>query len=371
MDTLELCENIFKRFENKHALIENYYGLLAYYALSQTAIEKNDPSLIKKCTDYLELYPEKYPHPSYNFEPYRVGGNGKAWMFMKGVGKNWESDLRKYAEITLESPKNEDGILCHGKTGKIWIDVVTCITPFMLFVGLALNEEKYIDFAVDQFIKMYDCLMDKEYGLLHQAKGFIPENPEKVSEDHWSRGNGWGYLGLAELIRYLPKDSKHRAKVENYFIEHSRALITHQDNKGLWRQEIPEELSWCESSGTGLILYGLGIGLRKGVLQGDEYRSAFNKGIEALAKYCLYDDFSTHLSCPGCMTPGTGEDKGTPKSYITLHSPKSDESHSYGCIMLALLEAKRNGITDISISECWGHKGPNKIDVKYDCESNA
>ncbi len=169
----------------------------------------------------------------------------------------------------------------------------------------------------------------------------------------------------------MPNDSKHRVKVEKYFVEHSRALITHQAKNGLWRQEIPEELSWYESSGTGLILYGLGIGLRKGVLQGDEYRSAFNKGIEALAKYCLYDDFSTHLSCPGCMTPGTGEDKGTPKSYITELSPKSDEPHSYSCIMLALLEAMRNGITDISISECWGTKNINKIEVKYGCESNA
>lgn len=351
INTIELCKKIFHRYESQHT-IEAYYGLLAYYALAQVAETVHDETLRAKCKEYLGQYPDKFPHPRYNFESYRVGGNGKAWMFFQQLAPEWEADLRKYADITMDAPVDDQGILCHPRSPevyKIWIDVVTCTTPFMLFVGLALQEEKYIDFAVDQCIKMYDCFMDKTCGLLHQAKGFM-ENPKWVSADHWSRGNGWGYLGLAELLRYLPAESKHRAKVEEYFIDHTDALLAHQAKNGLWRQEIPEELSWYESSGTGLILYGLGIGLRKGVLQGDKYRGAFEKGIHALAKYCLTEDFATHYSCPGCLCPGEGAEKGTVKAYLTEKAPETDEVHSYGCMMLAFLEASKNGITNVEIS---------------------
>ncbi len=350
--TLKLAQNLFNRYEEKYN-IRAYYGLLAYYALAQTAEAENNDALRKKCKDYLDLYPERFPHPQYSFECYRVGGIGKAWMFMKGLSSEWENDLRNYADITLEAPVSETGVLCHPKwpeTEKIWIDSVSCITPFMLYAGLAFHEKKYIDYAVKQCIGIYDCLLDETCWLLHQAKGFMP-NPKLISHDHWSRGNGWGYMGLAELIRYLPSENEHRAKVEEYFMAHSEALIAYQAKNGLWRQEIPEELSWYESSGTGLILYGLGIGLRKGILRDEKYRQAFEKGIEALAKLCLSDDFSTHHSCPSCLCPGVGEEKGTVKAYLTERMPQTDEVHSYGCMMLAFLEAYKNGIVDVEIPD--------------------
>ena len=348
MNPLKLCEKIFERYESQYR-IEHYYGLLAYYALAQVAEAEKNENLRNKCKDYLNLYPDNFPHPFYNFESYRVGGNGKAWMFFQNLAPEWETDLRKYADITMASPMDKNGVLKHRRfleIDKIWVDVIACTTPFMLYIGLALDEEKYIDFAVDQCIKMYDYLMDGTCGLLHQTKGFLP-NPKRISEDHWGRGNGWGYLGLAELIRYLPADSKHRAKVEEYFVDHTEALLAYQAKNGLWRQEIPEELSWYESSGTGLILYGMGVGMRKGVLKDEKYRLAFEKGIKALAKYCLTEEFATLRSCPGTLCPGEGEEKGTMKAYITERIPEKDEVHSYGCMMLAFLEASKNGIVEI------------------------
>ena len=239
---------------------------------------------MEKCKAYLNLYPNNFPHPQYNFESYRVGGNGKAWMFFKNLIPEAEADLRKYAELTLHGPTDENGILCHPhstEVHKIWIDVVACTTPFMLYLGLTLNEDKYIDFAAEQCFKMYNVFMDSTCGLLHQAKGFLP-NSQRISADHRGRSNGWGYLGLSELVRHLPKDSKHRAKAEPYYTEHTNAMLEYQADCGLWRQEIPEEFSRYESSGSGLILYGLGIGIRKGILANDRYKKAFEKGFTHL-----------------------------------------------------------------------------------------
>ena len=59
----------------------------------------------------------------------------------------------------------------------------------------------------------------------------------------------------------------------------------------------------------------------------------------------------TVLSCPGCLCPGQGKEKGTAKAYITEKYPQDDEVHSYGCIMFALVEAYKNGIEEIELFE--------------------
>lgn len=355
VNTLELSGKLLERYEYVHGKVENYYGLLAYWALAQAADVSEGEKYLHKCIEYLSQYPNKFQHPYYNFESYRVGGNGKAWLFYKGYMKEVEEDIRKYAELTYNALTGQNDILCNPNdkereknTRRIWIDVVHCVTPFMLYAGLALKEERYVDYAANQCFEMYELFLDETCGLLHQTKGFM-QNPKRMSCDHWSRGNGWGLIGLVELVRYLPADSKHRAKAEAYFVDLIDSLLPYQTERGLWRQEIVEPLSWEESSGTGIFLYGIGIGIRIGLLKGDSYKCAFEKGIRALGTYCLKDDFSTHRSCPGCLCPGNGKEMGTVKAYLTDKIPQKDEVHSYGCMMLAFVEAYKNGITEVEI----------------------
>ena len=351
VNTIKAAENVFNRYKTQHDIIKNYFGILAYYALAQAAdVEKND-ALIEKCKKYVKLYPDNFEHPIYNFEAYRVGGIAKAWLFYKGYMPTAADELREYARITMNSPHSEEGILSHPKlTQRVWIDTVAFVTPFMLYIGNALGEQKYIDYAARLCLKSYELFTNKTNGLLHQSKGFL-ENPQRLSADHWSRGNGWGYFGITELIQHLPENSEYRKKALEYYISHTDALIEHQTERGLWRQEIPEELSWYESSGTGLILYGIGVGIRCKILKDEKYMSAFKKGIEGIGKYCLTSEYKTLMSCPSCLCPGFGKEKGTPKAYITEKYPKDDEVHSYGCIMLALIEAYKNGIEEIEIAQ--------------------
>ena len=341
---LKMAENLFYRYEKQYGVISNYYGLLAYYALSKLAEAKNDEKLLKKCKDYLSLYPDKFEHPRYNFELYRAGGVGKAWLFLRGHMPEAEDVLREYAEITVNSPKSREGILCHPTFHeRVWIDTVAFATPFMLYTGLAFNEQSYIDFAAKLCFDSYELFLDKTNGLLHQAKGFL-DDPEKISEDYWSRGNGWGYTGLAELVEHLPAHSVHREKAIELFKNHTDSIIAHQSPRGLWKQILTEEHAWYESSGSALFLYGIGIGIRCGILKGDKYTNALKLGIEALGKYCICSNYKTLSSCPGCLCPGTGEEKGTVKAYLVEKQPRDDESHSFGCMILALTEAYKNGI---------------------------
>ena len=351
VNTLETAVKVFNRYEEKHDIIRFYFGLLAYHGLAMAADAGKNEELVNKCKDYLALYPDKFEHPYYNFEAYRAGGAAKAWMFMKGYMPEEAEVLREYADITMNSPHNEDGILCHPKLQeRIWIDTVAFVTPYMLYTGLALGEQKYIDYAADLCFRSYNVFLDNSNGLLHQAKGFL-ENPERVSSDFWGRGNGWGYVGLTELVQYLPEDSPHREKALKLYMDHTDAILEYQTERGLWRQILNEELAWYECTGTGLFLYGIGVGIRCGILKGEKYMEALKKGVEALGKYCITTEYMTVLSCPGCLCPGQGKEKGTAKAYITEKYPQDDEVHSYGCIMFALVEAYKNGIEEIELFE--------------------
>lgn len=127
----------------------------------------------------------------------------------------------------------------------------------------------------------------------------------------------------------------------------SKALIRYQTEKGTWRQEITWDYSWEESSGTGIIAYGLGVGLRIGLLDKETYEGSFVKAIEGIVNYFINENYSTNLCCTGCCCLGKGDEQGTIKAYLTEVFPENDEPHSFGALMLALVEAHRNGITNV------------------------
>lgn len=352
INTLELTGKLLERYEKMHARVAAYPGLLAYYALVQAGIEGNNEEYLNKAMTYLGQYPDHYDHPIYNFESYRAGGLGKALLVYKNYMPEHAEVLREYAEITMKAPTTPEGYMCAPRDEikrRTWIDIVMPTTPFMLFAGLTFNEEKYIDFGADQCFKLYELFLDRTCGLLHQAIGFMPD-PERMSADHWGRGNGWGLVGLAALVEYLPADSKHRPKAEKYLKDMMAALLPHQTARGLWRQELIEPLAWEECSGTGLILYAMSIGMRMGLLDPAVYKEPFEKGIAGLAACCLDEQFATHRSCPGCLYPSCpGVQPGSVQAYITGKLPTKDEPHSYGCIMLAMVEAHKQGITEVDI----------------------
>jgi len=345
---LDLSYNLFCRLERRMKA-EGYPGLLALYALAQLADASGNPLILKKAQILLGRYPDQIDHPYYNFESYRVGGNGKAYLVMKGLADREKDLLGKYAQITLEAPVDAAGIQCMpyaaGKeNAPVWIDVVTATTPFMVMAGIALGKRDYIQYGADQCFKMYDLFEDTENHLLHQAKGFMPD-PAAISHDHWSRGNGWGLVGLADMVQYLPKDDPLWAESAKRLKRHCAALLPFQTERGLWRQSIACELAWEESSGTALIAYGLGAGIRYGALETEIYFPAFEKAVNGLADFCVNGDFSTEYCCEGCLCPGDGAEKGSLKAYLSIPHPRKDEPHSFGPIMLAMIEAHKNGLT--------------------------
>lgn len=349
MNSLKISEKLYNHFESIKE-VSHYYGLLAIYGLVLTAEAGNDKQLLKRCRDILNRFPDEIDHGWYNFPSYRIGGIPAAYMYMKGYMPEKEEEVREYAEEMMNAARDSKGIMCNPHKPEdelIWIDVAMAVTPYLLFAGLAFDEQSYIDEAANQAFLMYEEFLDEENGLLHQSKNFNGQG--NYSEDHWSRGNGWGYIALTELVKHLPADSVHREKAERYFKNLSRSMLPYQSIRGLWRQEIPFEYSYEETSGTGLILYGYGVGIRLGLLDKERYYESFVKGVEGLADVSINSDFSIENSCPGCLCPGEGEEKGTVKAYVTLKLPCRDELHGFAPLMFTMVEAYNNGIEDVEI----------------------
>ncbi|NJL30657.1 MAG: hypothetical protein HC898_02950 [Phycisphaerales bacterium] len=202
---------------------------------------ENDQALIKRCTDILARFPMQIEHSHYNVQSYRIGGIPRAYMLYKGL---MTDDLTRryvahYAEEAMLAPRDDQGVLSHPyrpKMQQVWIDIAMAIAPYFMYAGLACNRRDWIEEGARQGIVHYETFLDRTTGLLFQCKNFV--GPGKFSQDHWGRGNGWGYIALTELVQGLPKDSPSWPKVEKYFKDLSQALLPHQSPRGLWRQNV-------------------------------------------------------------------------------------------------------------------------------------
>ena len=351
MKNTELAFEIYKHYKSVYPEVKNYYGIIANFGLERLAqiagTDTEETTLLKAV---LATFPDGVDHPYYNFPSYRVCGIAKARAVLDGICTD-EQQIRTYADEMMTASRNALGIMSAPAPGQhewVWIDVATAVTPFLLYAGLYFNEQKYLDEAVRQTLLMYDLFLNSSNGLLHQGQGLCRGyTPAKISEDHWSRGNGWGIFPLAELIEHLPKTHPDYNTVVTYFIRHASNLLPYQSENGMWRQEITVESyhgldSYEETSGTGLIAYAIGVGIRVGILDKKQYLPVLRHAVEGLKKVSIGAHFEIYNSCPGCRCPGDG----SIYAYLN-HTPTFvDEPHGAGPVIMALAEAHLCGITE-------------------------
>lgn len=330
--------------------VKAYYGVLSIYGLARLGVRYGDEATLRRVEGILDRFPDQVEHPPYNFPSYAIGGNALAYMVSRGRRPRRAVEVAEYAAEMMNAARDDRRILelPRPPRGRIWIDVATAASPFLLFAGAALNRPAWVGEAVHQSVAMYDVLRDPETGLLHQCEGFIA--PGVRSTDHWGRGQGWGIVGLAELAVGLPSDHPRRDDVTSRFQELSEALLPYQSDRGYWRQEVCDPTAWEELSGTGLIAYSIGLGIEAGLLPRERFAGAVRRAIEGIARYGVNPDLSTENSCPGTLCPGDGPEKGTPAAYLA-REPYRDEVHSFAPVILAMSVAPVVGVEQVTLRE--------------------
>ena len=321
--------------------LTTYTGVLLLHGMARLALIQQDEAYLSHVRELLMPFARGERLFACNFPNYQCGGNATAYLLYEGRLPEAADRVRFYAEEILnDAPRDREGILSYiREPDRIWIDVAFAVCPFLLFAGLAFDKRKYIDEACDQAAKMVRVLRDPANGLLHQCRNFMGSG--LITPDHWGRGNGWGLLALAELANFLPADHPRRPEIQAVFTDLLDACLEVQDENGMWHQELPDPSSYVETSGTGLILYALGVALEKGLLP-DSRRQAFRKGLVGFLSYIALDG-SVHHTCIGCCSPGDG----TVEAYKARPHALND-SHAFGPPVLAFGQAHRLGVEGLA-----------------------
>lgn len=343
VSTLELAANAFQWHTEGHPLT-HYTGILSLHGYARLALVDRAAYLAAARAQLLPFVRDEREFHA-NFTNYYCGGNGTAFLLWQGDLPEAEAAVRHYAEdLITNAPRDDDGIFSmpnRPRHDMIWIDVVFAVTPFLLFAGLAYGEDSYIEEACQQTRKMIDVLRDPANGLLHQARGFVA--PGHITKDHWSRGNGWGIYALAELVNYLPDDDPRRAEAARKFVDLVEACLQVQDDAGMWHQEMTDlDRSYVETSGTGLILYALGVGIECDLLP-DATREALLRGLRGYLDYIRLENGSVYHTCRGNLSPGDG-------SILAYKAvpPVLNDPHAFGPVTLAFGQAAKLGIESIT-----------------------
>lgn len=337
---------VYKHIE-VHGDLDTYRGIVTLHALARLATANNDEALIQTAREQFLPYVRGERYYECNFENYLCGGLGSAYLLWQNKLPEAEQPVREQAErLMTRAVRDSDGIFSFPRfpeDEKVWIDVAFAVSPFLLFAGLHFDNADFIAESLDQTEKMYRLFLDPANGLVHQSRGFGGRLPGGISEDHWSRGNGWLAYSLAELIAHIPADHARRPTLERIFRDFLAACAAVQNEHGLWHQEMTAPESYVETSGSALILYAIGVGLKTGILDAT-WRERFESGLSGLLRY-ISDDIDIYHTCTGCLCPGSG----TPLEYMAK-PPVLNDSHAFGPVALAMGQAHRLGIQEIHIA---------------------
>ena len=340
MNYSTIAYNVWRRYKNLDFPM-CYTVILTCYAALRLADVMEDKALRKDVLGRLMpmLNGEVAKVIGYYGEyVYRWGGNAAAWALLNGYLDEAADKLCKACEGLMRyQPRYENGAYCqrarHDRTkwGLRWIDTVFAVCPFLLWTGLKCGRKDFIDEAVAQMRYHHDLLFDPERKLYHQAiDGYQPE----LSPSYWGRGMGWGLHALADLAADLPQDHPERDYILRAYRDAADGCLDTQDSNGVWHQSMEDFGSYPESSGTALILYALGKGIRTGFFTEGKYLSAFRRGMKGLLGYVCVDG-SVQNCCGGCLAPGYN---GTAADY-QQRSWYLNDTHAFGGTLLALTEA--------------------------------
>ena len=332
-----------------------YQGSVFNASLTEYALASGDKVHLDRVKAVLDLYKDKKVSMAQtsNFIGYRYGGNAAARMAYSGY--NGYSDMIR--EAAADAWKNQRRTATEGlMTGQytrphqpdvFFVDVISAVTPFVLYAGLLEGNKEYIDYAAWETLEAYRIFKDSESGLFHQSRGTY-DIPMMITQDCWSRGNGWASTAFSALMRHLPKNSVHYKEMRATAKAFYTSVLKYQDPKtGLWHQEMTDSTSYIETSGSGLLLDGIAAAIESGVLP-KKHKADFYRGLQGLLSY-VDPDGSVGHTCRGCLSPGTG----TKADYIDRQF-YFNESHAFGPVVSALAAALRLGYTEIELPVALG-----------------
>jgi unsaturated rhamnogalacturonyl hydrolase len=262
-----------------------YPEVCAWYGALTFAKQTNDAALTQKLAQRFEplLGARDTLIPKPDHVDYSVFGSVPLELYMQTKDKRYLELGQRIADKQWGPPEGprvkpeSHEFYNKGYTWqtRMWIDDMFMITAVQAQAYRATGDKKYIERAAKEMVLYLDSLQ-KPNGLFYHA----PDVPY-----FWGRGDGWMAVGMAELLRSLPKDNANRERIMKGYTTMMASLLKYQSETGMWRQLIDDEGSWPETSCTGMFTFAMITGVKNGWLNAATYGPAARKGWLALVSY--------------------------------------------------------------------------------------
>lgn len=245
---------------------------------------------------------------------------------------------RQFADAYLRSPVNDT----KNQLITWWLcDYVFMDAPVLVRLGLLIDRPELLATNDRLWRECRELLFDEKQDLFDVSpknsvyKGFNGPDPgqreangEKI---FWGCGNGWVLAGLALMLKDLPPDYPQRPAYEDIFRRLARRLAALQFPNGVWGASLldPDSYPNPESTGSGLLTYGLAYGVNAGLLPRAEFEPVVRKAWVGLNSVCLQPDFRV------------GWSEGSTAKPIRTYGRDSYHLYSTGVFLLAGSEILR------------------------------
>ena len=241
------------------------------------------------------------------FESIRALGHRNGWRLGRrlyhaddhAIGQAYAAAFDHYGDRRMIAPMLEDfdRILADRPTVSLtfdgnglcekrwcWCDALFMAPAAWMSASRMTGDRRYRDYADAEYWAAKKYLFDPKEHLFFRDSRFFSERGPGGEKIFWSRGNGWVFAGLVNILRELPKDHPSRRAYIALFTEMADKIASRQRPDGFWSTSLlgRPEASFGESSGTAFFVYGLASGLHMGLLKGKRFSDAALHGWTAL-----------------------------------------------------------------------------------------
>ena len=172
-----------------------------------------------------------------------------------------------------------------------WIDALFMGGPVWVKLARYTGDDRYLEFGDHEFWASFDTFWDPDEHLLYRDKRYINMRDMDGEKVFWSRGNGWVYAALQQIIEALPSDHVHLDRYIDRFRSMSARLVELQLDHGLWNSSLtnPNLYAAPEASGSSFFISGLAWGVKQGILEEEQYLDAVQKAWSGLVRIIYAD----------------------------------------------------------------------------------
>ncbi|MGN1059636.1 MAG: glycoside hydrolase family 105 protein, partial [Clostridia bacterium] len=191
-------------------------------------------------------------------------------------------------------PRFDDGTFHRIKT--MWTDDTYMCLPFLVRLGVVLEDEKYFDEILAQVRGFVKRMYMEEENLFSHIYFVEQQTPNRIP---WGRGNGWVLLALSEVLLLLPETYHGREEILRVFRKFAGGVLAYRDKeKGIWHQVINNPESYIEASGSAMFITALARGVRCGWID-ESCKAEILDAWNALCECCIDAEGNVYGVCMG------------------------------------------------------------------------